>query len=488
MSRRRVDIWLASYLAGTLARRRAARARRDGLTHVVFLVCDHFEPRHAAREPGQAERRIAAWQREFPRLQRRCRDAFGSEPLHSFFYPPHHGHEHLPALARMVHDGLGEVELHYHHDGDTAQTLTRDLQAALRAYHRHGLLLQSGAPPRTAFGFIHGDWALDNSLHGRYCGVNGELSVLAALGCWGDFTMPSDNEAQSRKINSIYYAVDDPARSKSYDAGRDARAGAPRPPGFFLMQGPLALNWRAPGHPRIENASLTSENWGRPDRIRKWLDCAIHVQGRPDVLFVKLHTHGAIERDFDALFGERAFAMHRVLNEQYNDGRRHRLHYVTARQAYNIVRALEDGAAGGPQDWKDYCIAAPPQRHCHVDVPHTLRRCQAEGVQVEDIDAAQPATALLREGPAASLQGSFAGFETDRSAGRLSVESAPGALLRVALRGAVAPARLEGGTAEAGPDSELRVRVGAGGRLALCWPQAAPGAAVPAECAGAPLR
>ena len=41
------------------------------------------------------------------------------------------------------------------------------------------------------------------------------------------------------------------------------------------------MNWRAPGHPRIESASLTTENWGRPDRI-EWAaeDCEIWVYDR----------------------------------------------------------------------------------------------------------------------------------------------------------------------------------------------------------------
>jgi hypothetical protein len=186
---------------------------------------------------------------------------------------------------------------------------------------------------------VHGDWTLDNACNGPRCGVNGELSILRDLGCWGDFTMPSGNAAQTRKINSIYYAVDDPSRSKSHDWGVDARVGVADPRGFFLMQGPLGINWRAPGYPRIENASLTSSNWGRPDRIAAWLDCQVHVQGRPDWLFVKLHTHGAVERDFDALFGEKAYLMHQALNETCNDGRRYQLHYVTARRAYNLAKA-----------------------------------------------------------------------------------------------------------------------------------------------------
>src|SRR5262249_43895940 len=153
---------------------------------------------------------------------------------------------------------------------------------------------------------------------------------------------------QTRKINSIYYASSNPNHPKGHDWGQDARVGVVDPPGMFLMQGPLGINWRAAGHPRIENASLTTTNWGSPDRVAKWLDCQIQVQGKPDWLFVKLHTHGALECDWDALFGDKAFAMLRTLAEGYNDGRRYKLHYVTARQAYNIAKAAEHGKGGSP--------------------------------------------------------------------------------------------------------------------------------------------
>jgi len=43
---RRLDLWLPSYLLGTAARARARRQRRDKTTHVFFLICDHYEPRH----------------------------------------------------------------------------------------------------------------------------------------------------------------------------------------------------------------------------------------------------------------------------------------------------------------------------------------------------------------------------------------------------------------------------------------------------------
>jgi hypothetical protein len=410
---RRLDLWLPSYLLAAHARANARRQRRNKLTHVFFLICDHYEPRHKTTREGQAIERVEAWRREYPLFQQRCREAFGHAPLHSWFYPPHHGAEHLPQLADMAHAGGGEVELHYHHRDDTAETLTRDLKATLALYRRYGLLLEAGVEPRTAFGFVHGDWTLDNARNGIHCGVNGELSLLAGLGCWGDFTMPSANEAQTHKINSIYYAVDDPARHKSHDHGVDARVGNIATPGFFLMQGPLAINWRAPGYPRIENASLTSANWGRPDRVKAWLDCEVHVKGRPEWLFVKLHTHGAVERDFDALFGEKAFRMHQSLNELCNDGRKYQLHYVTARQAYNLAKAAERGLDGDPRQYLDLVVDRPATDFYALASQHDLQSCSPTHLRIAALDGAAMAPLKTRVGALRQLSGAWDAVAVD---------------------------------------------------------------------------
>jgi len=398
-------------------------AAGHGTRHIIFVVCDHFEPRHGITREDQADERLRLWAREYAGFQQRCRTAFGSAPKHTWFYPPHHGYGHLPQLAQMAFKGLGEVELHYHHDGDTSASLRADLKNAIARYHQWGLLLESGADPRTAFAFIHGDWALDNSAHGKYCGVNDELTILQELGCWGDFTMPSANECQTRKINSIYYAVDNPDRPKSHDWGSSARVGRTGRKGLFMMQGPLGINWRAPRYPRIENASLTSENWGRPDRIRKWLDCHVHVKGRPEWIFVKLHTHGAIERDFDALFGEKAFEMHRILNEEYNDGRRYRLHYATAREAYNIARAAESGMSGDPAGFSDFEISPYANAYYCIDAPHHLVHCTGSRLTVERVEASAPVHVQTKISPVIGLKGRIEALEIDKASGVVRVVS-----------------------------------------------------------------
>ena len=116
------------------------------------------------------------------------------------------------------------------------------------------------------YGFIHGNWALDNSHpDGRHCGVNQELGVLASTGCYADFTLPSaPNRTQTHMINSIYRALDTP-RPKSHDDGELLRAGQPQTldgTSLLLIQGPLGLNWRRRKWgvlPRLENADLAAK-------------------------------------------------------------------------------------------------------------------------------------------------------------------------------------------------------------------------------------
>lgn len=425
--------WVPTYLSEAPLRRRGRAFRKRNLTHLIFLVCDHFEPRHGIRDEGQPAARMQAWRTGFRELQADCLRRYGLRPLHTWFYPPHHGEEHLAALARMAFEGLGEVELHYHHEGDTAATLRSRLREVLARYHRAGLLLQIGSPPGGRFGFIHGDWALDNSAHGRFCGVNDELSLLQELGCWADLTLPSANECQTRKINSIYYAVGSPQHAKSHDWGEDARVGRAGTPGLMLIQGPLGFGLRGALRPRVENASLTSANWGDPARIRSWIDCHVHVRGRPEWLFIKLHTHGAVERDFDALFGERARRMHSLLAEQYNDGRRFRLHYVTARQAFNLVRAAEHGAGGDPAQLLDFEVAPPVTSLYWANRPHETRVCTPENLRLDIADPVAATEVGLRYGGFQKVTGPLSALEV--SAQRAVLQLPPGdGTSRLALR------------------------------------------------------
>jgi hypothetical protein len=85
------------------------------------------------------------------------------------------------------------------------------------------------------------------------------------------------------------------------------------------------------------------------------------VKGRPDWVIVKVSCHGAEERNRDALLGEPADQMYSCLESEYRDRPGFHLHYVTARELYNIIKAAEAGEKESPEAYRDYVI--PPYRN-----------------------------------------------------------------------------------------------------------------------------
>jgi hypothetical protein len=219
----------------TLARLSAIRWRPpERPLHVLLCIADHFEPQRDHPSRNVARDRMQRWISEYPRLANQFADSRGRPPQHTFFYPAEdYEAEYLEELAGICRQGLGDVEVHLHHDHDTAEGLREKLSTfATALHHEHGLLERDG-DGRISYGFIHGNWALDNSRpDGRWCGVNNELSVLMETGCYADFTMPSaPAPCQTSTINSIYYAQDDPAAPKECLSrirhDRCRRAGGP---------------------------------------------------------------------------------------------------------------------------------------------------------------------------------------------------------------------------------------------------------------------
>jgi hypothetical protein len=235
--------------------------------------------------------------------------------------------------------------------------------------------------------------------------------------------MPSAEECQTRKINSIYYAIDDPDKPKSHDSGIDACVGVKNPQGLFMMQGPLGVNWHAPKTPKIENASLTSSNWGRNDRVNYWVNCGIHVKGKPEWVFVKLHTHGAVEKDHDALIGDRAFKMHQYLNQNYNDGSQYKLHYVTAREAFNICKAAEDGCDGDPGDYFDYVIKPYANNYYRTSQLHDLKQCSDSNIEIEYLERDSEKSIYVKNMLVRSIKGMINYLNIDRTSLSINIKS-----------------------------------------------------------------
>jgi hypothetical protein len=318
--------------------------------HVFICLADHWEPKRDAPGKKSEADRVARWVRDYPKLTESLADCRGRPPQHTFFYPAEeYDPEYLEAVAGLCRQGLGDVEVHLHHDRDTADGLREKLESYKHALHdRHGLLRKDAAG-QIRYGFIHGNWALDNSRpDGLWCGVNNEISVLIETGCYADFTMPSAPAAcQTSTINSIYYATDDPNRPNSHDRGLPARVGRRAPPESLLMiQGPLALDWRSRKlglMPRIENGEVAGYRPPSLARFHLWRRARVGVIGRDDWIFIKLYTHGAFEMNVDLLLGEPMRQFHLGLRALSEQREWLRYYYVTAWEMAQLVHAAETG-------------------------------------------------------------------------------------------------------------------------------------------------
>jgi hypothetical protein len=351
-----LDLWLPAWL-----RREKAGEHVSGTRHVMIAVCDHFEPLHGVGKT-EALARVKTWHHGFSKLTAEFRDADGEPPKHTFFYPiEQYDADIVGGIADLCGETGSETEIHLHHDNDNAENLRQTLEEGIEHFARHGLLSRDPAGAMR-YGFIHGNWALDNAHpQGRHCGVRNELRVLRETGCYADFTLPSaPSRTQTRTINSLYYARGTD-RPKSHDRGRRVRADRHQQPvgddELLLVQGPLALNWQRRKFgflPRIENGDLTAANPPTRERLRVWLDCGIAVEGRPDWLFVKLHTHGAKPENTRMFLGEPMRAFHRVLAAIAAADSTIRFHYVTARELVNILHAAEAGDSGEPGSFRDF--------------------------------------------------------------------------------------------------------------------------------------
>ena len=359
IAHRNVHRWLGGYARHLLGRARPP----DGPIHLLVAVCDHFEPLWGGASVEQGSDRLRYWVEGYPRVMRGFRDADGRSPRHTFFFPgEQYQANYLDALGHLVKGGHGEVELHLHHDGDDAEKLSQDLRGYLDSYAGHGHLSRE-SNGRLRYGFIHGNWCLANSRRDRrWCGVDSELEVLFQTGCYADFTFPSaPDETQPGIVNQIYWPTGDLRRARAHETGVRARVGNLMHDRVLLIQGPLAIARRDRGFtPRIEASALTANDPPTRKRFETWVSQRIHVQGRPEWVFVKVHTHGAPETQAKVLLGEPAHAFHRALADSYNDGKRFVLHYVTAREMFNIAVAGMRGESGNPNDYRDYALAPPP--------------------------------------------------------------------------------------------------------------------------------
>jgi hypothetical protein len=238
--------------------------------------------------------------------------------------------------------------VHIHHDeahlqGDRGRRdsfSSKITEFCARLVNDHGLLRRHDG--RTVFGFIHGNWALDDSRpDGKCCGVKGEIALLRDLGCYADFTMPAIPEPpQGRIVNQIYWCTNNPDNApRSFDRGVEATPGGGRRGDLLMITGPVGIRFGQRLMPRVETGEIAVYDPPSPSRAKRWFNLAPTIG---DDLFLKLYTHGAHDRNLEPLLNG---ALAALFGSIADEARRRdiELHWVTAWQMYQAADALIHG-------------------------------------------------------------------------------------------------------------------------------------------------
>jgi hypothetical protein len=331
----------------------------NGPTHIVFLIANHFEPGVGTQAAVQVERWCRLARRTGPSVQ----DHDGTPFRHTYFFPAEqYDSACIEMLSGLQAEGLGEVEVHLHHGVDhpdnalNTRAILEDFRDTLA--YKHGCLSRESASSSPRYGFVHGNSALANSAGGRNCGVDSEMELLAATGCYADFTLPSaPDQSQVPKINAIYQCGNPLDEARPHRSGPDLKVGdEPKLP--IIISGPLVFDWtrRLYGFPipRIDDGALARNYPLKIDRFRRWQSAQIGVKGRPEWIFIKLHCHAFFEHDQQAMMGDEMKRFMSEILELAESGESFKIHFASAREVFNMVLAALHGERGDPGLYRNY--------------------------------------------------------------------------------------------------------------------------------------
>lgn len=395
--------WLPGYLWSLVDGSNNTYSKEE-IRHVMFIFADHHEHPFDEKE---ALKSSLDWNKRYKETIAGFTDDYGNPFQYTWFYRNDHRSEDVfLELSKLVYEGLGEIEFHWHHNHKTNMAFERELRESLSWFQSFGALISTGDNPRTAFGFIHGNWSLDNSLGASKCGVNLELQILQDAGCYADFTFSTGSKATPKLFSSIFYALDDPG-PKSYDYGVHSRVGKISE-GLMIFEGPSALDF---GHRIFEQGAV--EAWMGSDwnnRVKLWIYNAPFVKGKPEWRFVKVYTHGV--QSSAVILSEKFSDMIQSLS-RLSDEDDFRLHFVTSREGYNIVKAAEHGESGDPEKYRDYEIPKPINRVLKIDRRFRNLRFGANCIEI-GIEKAVIASYEFRHDLIVSVDGNIEGITVAR--------------------------------------------------------------------------
>ncbi len=348
---RKIIRWKATLWLGAYLRTERSPLEPDCAIDLCFLFKDHFEPDWRDASVRLQLERVHKWELRYPQAISGHTDSDGRCPQHTWFCPVAlTSPGAMTPISTWPGRHWGEIEYHLHHapkmNEERIRTQIIEDLARLKEY---------GAISSGHYGFVHGMFALAAGDR-RYCNAPNEIDVLLQTGCYADFTFPAlGTPAQPRQVNSIYYARSN-GRDKPYDRGKEATVGQ-SPDGLLIVPGPMCFGvW-----PRVLDNSEVGHYPPHPRRISRWLAAHVHVSGRPNWVFISVHCHTAQDDILNSLFAGPMQRLWSALERRFKTPSK-RLHYVTAREAYNIIKAAEAGHDGNPNDYRDFEIPPPENR------------------------------------------------------------------------------------------------------------------------------
>jgi len=284
--------------------------------HLYAAFCNHLSPFHGSVSQEIAEHRIVTWQREYTRFASEHRDSLGNMPVHTFFYDEaDYNPRFIDVLHRMCKNGIADVEILLRHDQNTAFNFKRKVEGFRDVlFHHHGLLRRN--EEAISFAFVH-DYTAPCGSHQQniLCNVNQKQLILKECGCYADFTLTNQKKRASVKKE------------------------------LLLIEGPLGTNWKTL-LPRVENGEISARSRFTPHRARMWLDTVPQINGDTKNIFLKLHTHGAVDSTVRYLFGESGIhELYGYLEKISVDNCDLILHYVSA---YEMCRKIQSICQNNP--------------------------------------------------------------------------------------------------------------------------------------------
>ena len=356
--------------------------------HVIFTIANHFEPSWSANgllDLDKQRRRLDEYHKLVRKTGEAVLDSDGTKFRHTNFYPAEqYDFQILEKMAEMQSEGLGETEIHLHHGverKDTAENLRKSLTGFRDILAEdHKLLSHFDNESQPKYAFVHGNLALANSCGGRFCGVDEEMQILQETGCYADMTLPSaPDESQVQVINQIYECGLPLKEKIPHRTGCSVKVFGKQPQLPLIFTGPLVFNWtrRIKGLPipRIEDGALVHNQPMDLARFNRWISANITVKERTDWVFVKLYCHGFFDHDQSASIGEDA---RKFFSEIIEDGERtgkYKVHFASAREAFNMVLAAIEGKSGNPNEFRNYRLKTIMSKKID-ETPEKLAICQ----------------------------------------------------------------------------------------------------------------